>query len=88
MGASILQNDLLTTGNEAPVGGSCEQSVLQVLLRGGLFPAEVPLGSLVALGCRGILWLEPSRLLRSASAEPPPRAVLLLFLPEQTEHKY
>lgn len=57
----------------------------QVLPRVGLFPGPPPLGSLVALGCRGILWLDPSRLLRSARPGPPPRAVLPLFLPEQTQ---
>lgn len=55
------------------------------VLRVGLFPGPPPLGSLVALGCRGILWLDPSRPLRSARAGPPPRAVLPLFLPEQTQ---
>lgn len=57
----------------------------QVLFRVGLFPGPPPLGSLVALGCLGILWLDPSRQLRSARAGPPPRAVLPLFLPEQTQ---
>lgn len=65
--------------------GVASLCLAQVLLRVGLFPGPPPLGSLVALGCRGILWLDPSRQLRSARAGPPPRAVLPLFLPVQTQ---
>lgn len=59
-----------------PLGGA------QLPLLGGLLPGPPPLGSLEALGWRGILWLGPSRPPRSASAGPPPRAPPPLFLPE------
>lgn len=59
-----------------PLGGS------QLPLLGGLLPGPPPLGSLEALGWRGILWLGPSRPPRSASAGPPLRAPPPLFLPE------
>lgn len=98
-GHSVCQKGLLPTGgnNTQPLPGgqwSSQQtrvtspSPAQVLLRVGLFPGPPALGSLVALGCRGILWLDPSRLLRSARAGPPLRALLPLFLPEQTQHNH
>lgn len=68
---------LLATGTESHLPGGA-----QVLLLGGLLPGPPPLGSLEALGWRGILWPGPSRPPRSASAGPPPRAPPPLFLPE------
>ena len=75
-GPLVFQRFISHKMGEPPARGalSCRSS-------GGSSPARSPLGSLEALGWRGILWLGPSRLLRSARAGPPPRAPPPLFLP-------
>lgn len=62
----------------------CTDSVpVYVLLRELLFPGPATLGSLVALGWRGILWMGPSRLPRSATMGTLPRVGPPLFLPRK-----
>lgn len=56
---------------------------LRCCSRWGSFLAA-PVGSLVDLGCPGIIWLDPSWLLCSARAGAPPRAVQPLFLGRDT----
>lgn len=56
-----------------------------VLLLELLFPGPPTLGSLVALGWRGILWMGPSRLPRSATMGTLPMVGPPLFLPRVSD---